>query len=58
MDAKLPKFAENASHEFETIVSLMAKVFTMLGFLYNVEISHVCRFILKANFLFLYIGMT
>ena len=52
VDAKLPKFAENASHEFETIVSLMAKVFTMLGFLYNVEISHVCRFILKANFFF------
>ena len=26
-DVKLPKFAENASHEFETIVSFVTKVF-------------------------------
>ena len=57
VDAKLPKFAENASHEFETIVSLMAKVFLFLilklDILHNVEISHVCPFIVvKANFLF------
>ena len=55
VDAKLPKFAENASHEFETIVSLMTKVFLMLkllDILHNVEISHVCRFIVKGQLSF------